>query len=95
MEAKMAHDSEFKFKVGVRRNKLLAHWAADALGIEDLEAYAQKVIKSDFEEAGTDDVVRCVMADFNEKGVAMTEDEIRDKMAAFEVEAAEALMNED
>ena len=58
-ENKFAHDEEMKFKAEARRNKLLAHWAAELLGKTgaEVEAYATEVIKADFEEAGDDDVV--------------------------------------
>ena len=36
-EAKFAHDEEFRFLVTARRDKLLAGWAADRLGLQPAE----------------------------------------------------------
>lgn len=66
-ENKFAHDEEMKFKADARANKLLGLWAAELLGKADADAYALEVIKSDFEEAGHDDVIRKVVADLGDK----------------------------
>lgn len=78
-ENKYAHDEETKFKIAARANKLLGLWAADLQGKsgDDVDAYALDVIKSDFEEAGHEDVVRKVTADFAGE---ISEDEIRAKL---------------
>ena len=81
-ERKFAHDAELKFKAAARRNKLLGLWAADLMGLsgEEAEAYAKEVIKSDFEEAGDDDVFRKVRADLDAKGVDKTDHQLRRTM---------------
>ena len=81
-EKKFALDAEQKFKAEARRNKLLGMWAAEKLGItgDAAAAYAKEVVASDFEEAGDGDVLRKVMGDFNAKGVALTEPQLRAKM---------------
>ncbi|TAK47785.1 MAG: DUF1476 domain-containing protein [Xanthobacteraceae bacterium] len=81
-EKKFAHDAELKFKAEARRDKLLGLWAAEKLGISgaEAEAYAKAVVAADFEEPGTDDVVRKVRADFDAKGVAISDLEIRTKL---------------
>ncbi|WP_407493284.1 DUF1476 domain-containing protein [Pseudooceanicola sp. MF1-13] len=78
-ENKFAHDQEMQFRADARRNKLLGLWAAELLGKtgEDADAYAREVVKSDFEEAGHEDVVRKVSGDLGDKA---TTDEIRSKM---------------
>jgi hypothetical protein len=53
-EAKCAHDAKMQFKAEARGNKLLGEKGADA------QAYAVEVVKSDFEEAGDEDVFRKV-----------------------------------
>lgn len=92
-EAKFAHDQEFRFKAEARRNKLLGLWAAPLLGKADADAYAKEVVASDFEEAGSDDVVRKVKADFDAAGMALTEEEIRAKLASLLDEAVAQLQN--
>lgn len=90
-ENKYAHDAEMQFKAEARRNKLLGLWAADLLGKtgDDAEAYAKEVIKSDFEEAGDEDVYRKVSGDLGDRADEAT---IRAKMASLMVEAKHQLM---
>ncbi len=94
-EKKFAHDAEMQFKAGARRNKLLGLWAADLMGMSEAEAqdYAKEVIKSDFEEAGDDDVFRKVRADFDAKNVDQSDHQLRrtmDELMAKAIEQIEA-----
>ena len=81
-EKKFAHDEELRFKANARRNKLLGLWAAEKLGITGAaaDAYAKEVVVADFEEAGDDDVFRKVRKDFDAKGVAQSDQDIRKAM---------------
>jgi hypothetical protein len=81
-EKKFAHDEELRFKANARRNKLLGMWAAEKMGLSGpaAEAYAKEVVVADFEEAGDDDVLRKVHKDFEAKGVALSDQEIRKTM---------------
>ena len=92
-ENKFAHDAEMQFKAEARRNKLLGLWAADLLGKsgDDAEDYAREVIKSDFEEAGDEDVYRKVAGDLGAKADEAT---IRAKMAELMGEAKAQLVDE-
>ena len=92
-ENKFAHDAEMQFKAEARRNKLLGLWAADLMGISGDEAaeYAKAVIKSDFEEAGDEDVYRKVSGDLGDKADEAT---IRAKMKEFMIQAKSQLMDE-
>ena len=92
-ESKFALDEELKFKAEVRRNKLIGLWAAGLLGKSDAEAYAKEVVAADFEEAGQEDVVRKLRADFDAAGVAQTDDQIRMKMLEFLAEAVTQIQN--
>lgn len=78
-ERKFAHDEELRFKSTVRRNKLLGIWAAEKLGMSGAEAegYVKDVIRADFEQPGDDDIIRKLRKDFDAKGVAQTDDQIR------------------
>ncbi|SIQ07053.1 hypothetical protein SAMN05880582_101612 [Rhizobium sp. RU20A] len=86
-ESKFAHDEQLKFRAEMRRNKLVGLWAAALLGKEDAEAYAKEVVAADFEEAGSEDVVRKIEADFVAAGVSQSADNIRDKMMELLAEA--------
>ena len=92
-ENKFAHDAEMQFKAEARRNKLLGFWAAELLGKggDDADAYAKEVIKSDFEEAGDEDVYRKVSGDL---GDLASEAEIRAKMQDLMKVAKKQLMEE-
>lgn len=81
-ENKFAHDAETQFKIDARRNKLAGLWAAGLLGKSGDEAsvYALEVIKSDFEEAGDEDVIRKLVADLAGKADDAT---IRSKLMEY------------
>jgi hypothetical protein len=81
-EKKFAHDEELRFKAMARRNKLLGMWAAEKLGMSgaDADAYAKEVVMSDFEAPGDDDVFQKVRKDFDAKGVAQSDHQIRRTM---------------
>jgi hypothetical protein len=92
-ENKFAHDAEMQFKAEARRNKLLGLWTAELLGKsgDDAEAYAKEVIKSDFEEAGDEDVYRKVAGDLGDKADEAT---IRAQMSTLMASAKEQLMSD-
>ena len=81
-EKQFAHDEELRFKANARRNKMLGLWAAEKLGKTgpDAEAYAKDVVMADFEEAGDHDVFRKIRKDFDAKGVAESDHQIRRTM---------------
>jgi len=88
-EKKFAHDQELLFKANARRNKMLGLWAAEKMGLSGpaAEAYAKEVVVADFEEAGDDDVLRKVRKDFDAKGVALSDQEIRKVMDGLMAQA--------
>ena len=79
-EKKFAYDEELQFKVSARRNKYLGQWASQILGYdqEKEKEYIQAVIKSDFEEAGDEDVFRKLKSDLADHNIS--DEEIRKKM---------------
>jgi hypothetical protein len=92
-EKQFAHDEELRFKAGARRNKMLGLWAAQKLGLSgaEAEAYAKEVVLSDFEEAGDHDVFRKIRKDFDAKGVAESDHQIRRTMDEMMAKAVEAI----
>ncbi|MER8484783.1 DUF1476 domain-containing protein [Mesorhizobium sp. M1322] len=94
-EKKFAMDEDTKFRAMARRNKLLGLWAAEKLGKsgEDADAYAKEVVRADFEEAGDDDVLRKIRADFDAAGVAQSDAQIRGVMDELLVTAVEQIKN--
>ena len=79
-EKKFAYDEELQFKVSARKNKYLGQWASQILSYdqEKEKEYIQAVIKSDFEEAGDEDVFRKLKADLADHNIS--DEEIRKKM---------------
>ena len=92
-EKKFAHDEELRFKANARRNKLLGQWAAEKLGLfgPEADAYAKEVVMSDFEAPGDDDVFAKVRKDFDAKGVAQSDHQIRRTMDDLMAQAIEAI----
>ena len=88
-EKKFAHDEDLRFKATARRNKMLGKWAAERLGLggAEAEAYAKEVVMADFEEAGDHDVFRKIRADFDAKGVKLSDEDIRQQMHALLAQA--------
>ena len=89
-------EQELQFKAESRRNRLLGEWLAERFGMtsDETEAYAKEVIVSDLKESGIDDVVRKVMKDIEDRGSAITEDEVRAKMEALYAVALEQLKSD-
>ena len=94
-ERKFAFDEELRFRATARRNKMLGLWAAEQLGKtgEDAEAYAKEVVIADFEEAGDNDVIRKIRADFEAAGIAQSEQQIRTVMVDLMHQAIQAVQN--
>ncbi len=92
-ETKFAHDADMQFRAEARRNKLVGLWAAGLLGKsgDDAESYAMSVVQADFQEPGTEDVVRKIAADLGDKAGA---DTIRAKLAEMLPVAKAQLMDE-
>ena len=88
-ESQYARDQEMQFKIVARRNRLLGHWAAKKMGLNEAEAdaYARDVIRADFEEAGDDDVIRKLLGDLTSAGVEVDEAAIRQALEHKTVEA--------
>jgi hypothetical protein len=84
-----ARDQEMQFRVIARRNRLLGMWAANLMGLTDVEAdsYAKDVVRADFEEAGDEDVIRKILGDLTSAGVDCDENRIREALEHKLVEA--------
>ena len=93
-EKKFAHDEELRFKAIARRNKLLGQWAAEKLGLTgaEAEAYAKDVVMAELAE-GDHDVFKKIRRDFDAKGVAQSDHQIRrtmDELLASAIEQVKA-----
>jgi hypothetical protein len=88
-EKKFVVDEELRFKAEARRNRLTGLWAATKLGIsgEAANAYAREIVAAEFSEGGDAAVVARLMNDLADKGITITEDDIRTQMGEFLVQA--------
>ncbi|HZA00708.1 MAG TPA: DUF1476 domain-containing protein [Hyphomicrobiaceae bacterium] len=88
-ERKFVRDQELKFKAEARRNKMLAEWAAEKLGLVGpaIEDYVKAVRKADLAEKGDHDLFRKLRKDFDDNGVDVADEEIRRAMLDFLAEA--------
>jgi hypothetical protein len=88
-ETKFAHDEEMKFRITARRNRLLGEWAARQMGLSEAEteSYAKDVVRSDFEEAGDNDVIRKVLGDLTAAEIEIDEEAIVEALRNKEIEA--------
>ena len=90
-EQKFAHDEEMRFKAQARRNKLVGLWAAARLGLADAaaEAYAEAVVTAELEAPDSDAVFRKLRTDFDAKGVAQSDHQIRRTLDELLVKAVD------
>ena len=95
-EAKYKHDEELRFKVHVRRDKLLGLWAAAELGLKgaEAEAYAKSLVNADLEKLGHGDLVEKVLADFRARKIEMSAHRVRRQMEACLEVARRQMMKE-
>jgi hypothetical protein len=89
-EAEFKHNQELMFRVTARRNRLFGLWAAERMGVAEAQAtegYAKTVVAADLEAPGDGDVIEKVRADLAEKGIVLTEAELRAELTRLAAEA--------
>ena len=81
-EKKFVIDEDLRFKAMVRRSRLIGLFVAEKLGKGGVEAdaYAKEVIAAQI-DGGDEGVVAKLLADAAARGIAVTEENIRAKMA--------------
>jgi hypothetical protein len=95
-EKKFAMDEEMRFKAEARRNRLLAHWAAGKLGLSGpaMDDYVKAVRKADLASKGDEDVFLKIKKDLDDKGLGMSDNDLRKAMNDFLAQAARELQAE-
>ena len=95
-QSQILTDADAAFRVSARRNRLLAHWAAEKMELtpEETAAYSKAVIQSDFEGAGDEDVIRKVLGDLVAAGCDVDQASVRAALEEKAVEARRQLMGE-
>jgi hypothetical protein len=81
-ERKFVEDEALEFKATARRNKLLALWASELMGLEEQgrQDYAAAIVRADIAAAGDEDVLRRVYSDLEGAGLNVSEGQVRGKM---------------
>jgi hypothetical protein len=81
-EKKFAHDEEMRFKAIARRDSMLGLWAAARLGLSGAaaDAYAKEVVAGTIDTPGDEAVFLKLRKDFDAKGVAQSDHQIRRTM---------------
>jgi hypothetical protein len=81
-EKKFALDQELRFRSEQRRNRMLGEWAAARLGITGtgVDDYVKALRKADLATKGDEDVFQKLRQDFDAKGVAVSDAELRKAM---------------
>lgn len=92
-EQKFAHDEELRFKAVARRNRMLGMWAAEKLGMAGpaADAYGKEIVLAEFETGGDEAVFRKLRKDFDAKGVAQSDQQIRMAMQELLAKAVEQI----
>ena len=95
-ETKFAHEEKVSFDVEARCSKLYGLWAAEKLGIPEAEAesYARTVVEANLDEPGFEDVIRKVRADFDDKGLEISDHEMRLELDKALEEATKQIADE-
>ncbi len=95
-EKKFALDEELKFKSEQRRNRLLGEWAAGKLGMTGpaVEDYVKALRKADLVAKGDEDVFQKLRKDFDAKGVAISDAELRRAMSDYLAQAVRQIEGE-
>jgi hypothetical protein len=81
-EKKFALDQELRFRSEQRRNRMLGEWAAVRLGITGtgVDDYVKALRKADLATKGDEDVFQKLRQDFDAKGMAVSDAELRKAM---------------
>jgi hypothetical protein len=88
-ENKYKHDEELRFKIVVRRNKLMGLWAATEMGLSAAaaETYAKDLVERTVSAPGDAALVQKIHADLAAKKVEMSERRIRTHLETCHAEA--------
>ena len=80
MEIQYAREREHQFRVDARRTTLMASWAGELIGREDIEAYVDEILTEDILKPGG--ALERLRRDFAAAGVSVSDDEMQSRLAA-------------
>jgi hypothetical protein len=82
-EKKFASDQEAEVRVQSRASKALGEWAAQKMGLENVDDYVRAVVRAELSAGAEDEVVRKVAQDLTGAGLEVRETEVRARMEEF------------
>ena len=96
-EAKFHHDLDLDFRVTIRRDKLLGHWAAELMDMSApaAKAYTVNLVESECGPHRDDGIFETVMNDLRRAGIEISEHRLRRRMAKLTDQARQQIMAED
>ena len=96
-EAKFHHDLDLGFRVTIRRDKLLALWAAELMDMPAPAAknYVVELVDTECTPHRDDCLHNKVLADLHRAGVEMTDHRLRRRMTKLTEEARQQVMAEE
>lgn len=88
-ENKYAHDEELRFRIESRRNRLMARWAADKLGLdeESSEQYVRTIVALGSSRAGEEAIVSRLRDDFRAAHIEQSDHQIRRRLSELLADA--------
>jgi hypothetical protein len=89
LENQFARQAEIQFKARVRGSKMIGRWAAYAMGLDDVEAYARTVAGKQVVEPHR--LLEHLRQDFTKAGVEVSEADIDSRMHHFIEQATEEI----
>ncbi len=92
-ENKFAYDEGSRFRAVARRNRFLAQWAAEKLGLtaKATEDYISSLADADISQHGDEEVFRRIRQDFDAAGVIQSDHQIRRTMDELMAKAIQDL----
>jgi hypothetical protein len=96
LEDKFKHDQELEFRIHARRNRLVGLWAAREMRLPaaEHEAYAKSLVMAELELHGSEGVIRKLLADFDDRGIDMSDRRIRRYFSELQEVARRQVMTE-
>jgi hypothetical protein len=90
-ESHFAFEEELEFKAKARRDRLVAVWAGELMGLKDgaLEDYVLSVMRADLQDPNGDEVYQKVLVDLAHKGVHVSPHEVRAQIDQLMAKARE------
>ncbi|QEX18399.1 aldolase [Hypericibacter terrae] len=95
-EGQFQHEQELQFRIHARRNRLLGLWAARLLRLPAAEhdGYAKSLVMTEIDQHGSEAVIRKLLADFEDRGIEISEHRIRRHLTELQELARKEVMSE-